>query len=69
VDSGCRQTRPAAHPSALIAAGVSPFRYTEEECLNQYFKMAKAAAAQTVITQIGWDMRKLAELIRYRSAA
>lgn len=55
-------------PSALIGAGVSPFKYTEEESLNQYFKMAKkhAAGADYVVTQIGWDMRKLAELIRYR---
>ena len=55
-------------PSALIGAGVSPFKYTEEESLNQYFKMAKkhAAGADFVVTQIGWDMRKLAELIRYR---
>jgi len=55
-------------PSALVAAGVSPFKYTEEESLNQYFKMAKkhAAGADYIVTQIGWDMRKLAELIRYR---
>jgi methylenetetrahydrofolate reductase (NADPH) len=55
-------------PSAFIAAGVSPFKYTEEESLNQYFKMAKkhAAGADYVVTQVGWDMRKLAELIRYR---
>lgn len=56
------------YPSALIAAGVSPFKYTEEESLNQYFKMAKkhAAGADYMVSQIGWDMRKLAELIRYR---
>ncbi len=28
-------------PSALVAAGVSPFKYTEEETFNQYFKMAR----------------------------
>ena len=55
-------------PGALIAAGVSPFKYTEEEVFNQCFKMAKkhAAGADYLMTQIGWDMRKLAELLRYR---
>jgi methylenetetrahydrofolate reductase (NADH) len=55
-------------PHALIAAGVSPFKYTEEERLNQYFKMTKkhAAGVDYVITQIGWDMEKLDELLRYR---
>jgi methylenetetrahydrofolate reductase (NADPH) len=55
-------------PSALIAAGVSPFKYTEEETFGQYFKMQKkhAAGADCVITQMGWDMRKLVELGDYR---
>jgi methylenetetrahydrofolate reductase (NADPH) len=57
------------HPRALVAAGVSPFKYTEEETLNQYLKMAKkhAAGADYLITQVGWDMAKLAELARYRA--
>jgi methylenetetrahydrofolate reductase (NADH) len=55
-------------PQALIAAAVSPFKYTEEERLNQYFKMTKkhAAGVDYDITQIGWDMEKLDELLRYR---
>jgi methylenetetrahydrofolate reductase (NADPH) len=55
-------------PSALIAAGVSPFKYTEEETVGQYFKMQKkhVAGADCVITQMGWDMRKLVELGAYR---
>ena len=56
-------------PGSFVAAGVSPFKYTEEETLNQYLKMGKkhAAGAEYLITQVGWDMRKLAELARYRA--
>jgi methylenetetrahydrofolate reductase (NADPH) len=55
-------------PGALVAAGVSPFKYTEEETLNQYFKMRKkhGAGADLLVTQVGWDLRKLAELAEYR---
>jgi methylenetetrahydrofolate reductase (NADPH) len=58
-----------AWPSAFVAAGVSPYKYTEEETYNQYFKMAKkeAVGADYLVTQVGWDMRKLAELARYRA--
>ena len=58
-----------AWPEAFVAAGVSPYKYTEEETLNQYFKMAKkeAVGADYLVTQVGWDMRKLAELARYRA--
>jgi methylenetetrahydrofolate reductase (NADH) len=57
-------------PAALVAAGVSPFKYTEEETHNQYLKMARkqAAGADYLITQVGWDMCKLDELARYRRA-
>ncbi len=56
--------------AAFLAAGVSPFKYTEEETHTQYSKMARkhAAGADYLITQAGWDMRKLAELLRYRAA-
>jgi len=55
-------------PTALLAAAVSPFKYTEEETHNQYLKMARkhAAGADVVLTQMGWDPRKLEELARYR---
>lgn len=58
------------HPASLIAAAVSPFKYTEEAALNQYLKMGKKhrAGADYLITQVGWDMRKLAELLGYREA-
>lgn len=57
-------------PDVLIAAAVSPFKYREEELLNQYLKMAKKynAGADYFITNCGWDMRKLQELIWYRDA-
>jgi methylenetetrahydrofolate reductase (NADPH) len=51
-----------------IAAAVSPFKYHEEELMNQYLKMAKKenAGADCVITQVGWDMLKFKELMTYR---
>lgn len=58
----------AAHPDLLLTAAVSPFKYREEELLNQYLKMAKKerAGADGFITQIGWDMLKFKELLAYR---
>jgi methylenetetrahydrofolate reductase (NADPH) len=56
-------------PASLVAAAVSPFKYTEEATLNQYLKMGKKhrAGADYLITQVGWDVRKLADLRRYRA--
>lgn len=56
-------------PEALVGAGISPYKYTEEETFTQLFKMAKkeAVGAAFLVTQVGWDMRKLAELARYRA--
>jgi methylenetetrahydrofolate reductase (NADPH) len=50
-----------------IAVAVSPFKYSEPECLYQYLKLEKkiAAGADLAITQVGWDARKFAELKRY----
>ena len=58
------------NPECFIAAGVAPFKYREEELLNQYLKMAKKirAGANYLITNCGWDMRKYQELIWYRDA-
>ena len=57
-------------PTALVAAAISPFKYREEELANQYLKMAKKlnVGADYLITNCGWDMRKLAELAWYRNA-
>ncbi len=57
-------------PDCVIAAAIAPFKYREEELANQYLKMAKKinAGANYLITNCGWDMRKLAELAWYRDA-
>lgn len=51
-----------------VAAAVSPFKYREEEAMNQYLKMVKKerAGADGFITQVGWDMVKFKELMIYR---
>ena len=51
----------------LIAAAVSPFKYTEADCAYQYLKLEKkiAAGADYVVTQLGYDARKFRELKRY----
>jgi methylenetetrahydrofolate reductase (NADPH) len=49
------------------AAAVSPFKYVEADCVYQYLKLEKkiAAGADVIITQLGWDTEKFAELMRY----
>lgn len=51
----------------LIAAAVSPFKYTEADCAYQYLKLEKkiAAGADYAVTQLGFDARKFRELKRY----
>jgi len=53
-----------------VAVAVSPFKYTEADCLYQYVKLEKkiAAGADLAITQVGWDARKFAELKHYLDA-
>jgi methylenetetrahydrofolate reductase (NADPH) len=53
-----------------VAVAVSPFKYTEADCVYQYVKLEKkiAAGADLAITQVGWDARKFAELKRYLDA-
>ncbi len=60
----------AMAPGCLVAAAISPFKYREEELANQYLKMVKKirTGADYLITNCGWDMRKLAELAWYRNA-
>ena len=50
-----------------IGVAVSPFKYTEADCVYQYLKLEKkiAAGADYVITQLGYDVRKFRELKRY----
>ena len=50
-----------------VAVAVSPFKYTEADCVYQYVKLEKkiAAGADVAVTQVGWDAPKFAELKRY----
>jgi methylenetetrahydrofolate reductase (NADPH) len=50
-----------------IAVAVSPFKYTEADCVYQYVKLEKKieAGADVAVTQVGWDARKFSELKRY----
>jgi 5,10-methylenetetrahydrofolate reductase len=50
-----------------VAVAVSPFKYVEADCAYQYLKLEKkvAAGADCAVTQVGWDARKLRELITY----
>ncbi len=60
----------ALAPTALIAATVSPFKYREEELVNQYLKLVRKvrAGADYIIANSGWDMAKYQELVWYRDA-
>ena len=56
-------------PTHFFNGGVvNPFKYLEGETIPQYLKMEKKiiAGAQFLITQLGYDARKMEELIRYR---
>jgi methylenetetrahydrofolate reductase (NADPH) len=50
-----------------IGVAISPFKYTEPDCVYQYLKLEKkfAAGADYAITQLGYDARKFTELRRY----
>jgi len=50
-----------------ISVAVTPFKYTEPDCVYQYIKLEKkfAAGADYAITQLGFDARKFRELRRY----
>jgi len=56
----------AGDPDGFFAGcAVSPFKQTEAECFAQYAKLCRkiAAGAQFVITQLGYDALKFAELL------
>jgi len=50
-----------------ISVAVSPFKYTEPDCVYQYLKLQKKfiAGANFAITQLGYDAKKFAELKQY----
>ncbi len=51
----------------LLGAVVSPFKQQERELMPQYLKLARkiTVGAEFVITQVGYDSRKLEELLKY----
>jgi len=51
----------------LLACAVSPFKRHEAELLGQMYKLEKkiAAGADFVIPQLGYDVRKFAEILKY----
>lgn len=56
----------AGDPDGFFSGcAVSPFKQSEGECFAQYAKMSRkvAAGARFIITQLGYDARKFAELI------
>lgn len=56
----------AGDPDGFFAGcAVSPFKYTEAECFAQYAKLCRkiSAGSRFIITQLGYDARKFAELM------
>jgi len=55
----------------FIGASVSPFKQDRHELLGQYLKLEKKVGngAAFIITQLGYDMRKFDELLRFVKAA
>ena len=53
----------------FTGCGVSPFKTLKSECLAQYKKLDKKidAGSDFVITQLGYDINKFNELIRYHN--
>ncbi len=51
----------------LIGCVVSPFKRTEAELMTQFFKLEKkaTAGADFIVTQLGYDIRKFAEVLKY----
>jgi methylenetetrahydrofolate reductase (NADPH) len=50
-----------------VSCAVSPFKYTEPDCVYQYLKLEKKikAGADFAITQLGYDSKKYRELKQY----
>ncbi len=62
-----RKGTPAPACDFFVGACVSPFKFTEAEQMTQYFKLHRKvnAGARFVISQLGYDMRKVQELKQY----
>lgn len=61
-----REMREKGYPFHISVA-VSPFKYTEADCVYQYLKLEKkfTNGANFAITQLGYDVKKFKELKRY----
>jgi methylenetetrahydrofolate reductase (NADPH) len=57
----------AMNKNFFIGAAVNPYKYVVNDSYAQYFKMIKKvkAGADFIITQTGWDMKKLQELVLF----
>lgn len=64
---GPRGTSRLERTSFYLGAVVSPFKWTEGPCMMQYIKLGKklAAGAEFLVTQLGFDARKLREAVDY----
>jgi len=51
----------------FLGCAVSPFKLTESELMPQFFKLEKKiqAGADFIIPQLGYDVRKFAEILKY----
>ena len=51
----------------FVGCVVSPFKRTEAELMTQFFKLEKkvSAGADFIIPQLGYDIRKFAEILKY----
>ena len=52
----------------FAGSAISPFKQTEAELMGQYYKLKKKieAGSKFVITQVGYDARKLHELVQWQ---
>jgi methylenetetrahydrofolate reductase (NADPH) len=62
-----RKGMPAPPCDFFVGACVSPFKFSEAEQMTQYFKLHRKldAGARFIISQLGYDMRKVQELRQY----
>jgi methylenetetrahydrofolate reductase (NADPH) len=62
-----RKTMRLAPTSFFAGSAISPFKRVEAEAMGQYYKLEKKIAAGTdfLITQVGFDARKMHELLMW----
>ena len=73
MNQGLKLTGPGGRPASMertnffLGAVVNNFKKQEREVMPQYFKLAKKieAGARFIINQIGYDSRKMDELLKY----